>query len=105
MTFLEAPQSVEQMEKYCQRVSGPKLANMLEYGSTPILPPSELQTMGYTMAAYPLTLLSASIKAMQESLELIKEGKPTFDKILSFADTKDLLGFTKYAKEEERYKC
>lgn len=105
MTFLEAPQSVEQMAEYCQRVTGPKLANMLEYGSTPILPPEELQSLGYTMAAYPLTLLSASIKAMQESLQLIKEGKPTYDKILSFADTKDTVGFTKYAKEEDRYKC
>ena len=103
MTFLEAPQSVEQMEDYCNRGSGPKLANMLEYGSTPILPPAELQKMGYTMAAYPLTLLSASIKAMKETLELIKEGKPTLDKILSFAETKDVVGFTKYAKEEERY--
>jgi len=104
MTFLEAPQSIEQMQEYCDRVSGAKLANMLEYGSTPILPPDELQKMGYTMAAYPLTLLSASIKAMQESLELIKEGKPTYDKILSFAETKDVVGFTKYGKEEERYK-
>jgi len=104
MTFLEAPQSVEQMTEYCQRVTGPKLANMLEYGSTPILPPAELQKMGYTMAAYPLTLLSASIKAMQESLELIKEGKPTYDKILSFEKTKEVVGFTEYAKEEERYK-
>lgn len=103
MTFLEAPQSVEQMEQYCQKVTGPKLANMLEYGSTPILPPAELQEMGYTMAAYPLTLLSASIKAMQESLELIKEGKPTLEKILSFSETKDVVGFTKYAKEEGRY--
>jgi 2-methylisocitrate lyase-like PEP mutase family enzyme len=105
MTFLEAPQSVEQMEEYCRRVSGPKLANMLEYGTTPILPPAELQRMGYTMAAYPLTLLSASIKSMQESLDLIKEGKPTFDRILSFSETKNVVGFGKYAKEEERYKC
>jgi 2-methylisocitrate lyase-like PEP mutase family enzyme len=103
MTFLEAPQSIEQMEQYCQRVTGPKLANMLEYGSTPILPPAELQKMGYTMAAYPLTLLSASIKAMRESLELIKKGEPTLDKILSFAETKDVVGFTRYAKEEGRY--
>jgi 2-methylisocitrate lyase-like PEP mutase family enzyme len=103
MTFLEAPQSVEQMKQYCKRVSGPKLANMLEYGSTPILPPAELQQMGYTMAAYPLTLLSASIKAMQESLRLIKEGESTLEMILSFAETKDVVGFTKYAKEEARY--
>ncbi|KAL3807113.1 hypothetical protein ACHAXA_005434, partial [Cyclostephanos tholiformis] len=104
MTFLEAPQSIAQMEAYCQRVSGPKLANMLEYGSTPILPPAELQKMGYTMAAYPLTLLSASIKAMQESLTLIKEGKPTLDKILTFSEIKDAVGFMRYAKEEERYR-
>mmetsp|Transcript_10861 Transcript_10861/g.22977 ORF Transcript_10861/g.22977 Transcript_10861/m.22977 type:complete len:345 (-) Transcript_10861:418-1452(-) len=104
MTFLEAPQTIGQMEEYCKRVSGPKLANMLEFGSTPILPPADLQKMGYTMAAYPLTLLSASIKAMQELLQLIKEGQPTFDKILSFGETKDIVGFTKYAKEEDRYK-
>lgn len=30
ITFLEAPQSVEEMQRYCQEVDGPKLANMLE---------------------------------------------------------------------------
>lgn len=103
MTFLEAPQTVEQMKEYCERVSGPKLANMLEYGDTPILPPEELAKIGYTMAAYPLTLLSASIKAMQKSLELIKNGSPTDSMILSFSETKDIVGFTQYGVEEERY--
>jgi 2-methylisocitrate lyase-like PEP mutase family enzyme len=55
MTFLEAPESIEQMQEYCTRVPGAKLANMLEQGSTPILPPQELKQMGYTMAAYPLS--------------------------------------------------
>lgn len=77
----------------------------LEFGSTPILPPKELKAMGYTMAAYPLTLLSASIKAMQESLDCIKKGKSTNDLILSFATTKDVVGFTRYAKEEQRYRA
>mmetsp|Transcript_14761 Transcript_14761/g.18713 ORF Transcript_14761/g.18713 Transcript_14761/m.18713 type:complete len:244 (-) Transcript_14761:38-769(-) len=103
MTFLEAPESIEQMEEYCSRVSGPKLANMLEYGNTPILPPNKLKDIGYTMAAYPLTLLSASIKSMQESLELIKNGQPTNDMILPFTETKDVVGFTQYANEEGRY--
>jgi 2-methylisocitrate lyase-like PEP mutase family enzyme len=79
MTFLEAPESIEQMKEYCSRVEGAKLANMLEQGSTPVLPPQELKKMGYTMAAYPLTLLSASIKAMTESLDRIQEGTPTDD--------------------------
>ena len=104
MTFLEAPQSITQMQDYCDRVSGPKLANMLEYGSTPILPPKELKALGYTMAAYPLTLISTSIKAMQDSLQLIKEGKPTDDMILTFQETKDAIGFTNYGIQENRYK-
>ena len=60
--------------------------------------------MGYTMAAYPLTLLSASINIMSECLERIKTGQPTDDLILPFAETKDAVGFSQYAKEEERYR-
>lgn len=60
--------------------------------------------MGYTMAAYPLTLLSASIKAMTESLERIQQGQPTDDLISTFKETKDVVGFTSYSKEEQRYK-
>jgi 2-methylisocitrate lyase-like PEP mutase family enzyme len=104
MTFLEAPESVEQMREYCARVPGAKLANMLEMGSTPILPPQELKEMGYTVAAYPLTLLSASIKAMQDSLARIQDGLPTDDLILPFEETKDAVGFSQYSKEEERYR-
>ncbi|KAG7341070.1 carboxyvinyl-carboxyphosphonate phosphorylmutase [Nitzschia inconspicua] len=104
MTFLEAPRSVEEMLEYCRRVPGPKLANMLEQGDTPILSPQELKQIGYTMAAYPLTLLSASIKAMTESLERIHQGLPTDEYIASFPETKDTVGFTQYAREEHRYK-
>lgn len=104
MTFLEAPEDVEQMKEYCLRVPGPKLANMLEYGSTPILPPSDLKLLGYTLAAYPLTLLSASINAMEKALSCIMTGVPTDDLICSFAKTKDAVGFTRYAMEEERYR-
>jgi 2-methylisocitrate lyase-like PEP mutase family enzyme len=104
MTFLEAPRSLEEMTQYCKEISGPKLANMLEYGETPVLPPKQLKAMGYTMAAYPLTLLSASIKAMEESLVRIKEGIPTDDIILPFSATKDAVGFSFYAQEERRYK-
>jgi 2-methylisocitrate lyase-like PEP mutase family enzyme len=103
MTFLEAPETIDQMKEYCTRVSGPKLANMLEYGVTPILPPEDLKKLGYTMAAYPLTLLSASIKAMEQSLQRIKNGDPTDDVILSFSETKDVVGFNWYANDERRY--
>ncbi|KAF1779564.1 Pyruvate/Phosphoenolpyruvate kinase-like domain [Phytophthora cactorum] len=72
ITFLEAPQSVEEMETYCREVPGPKMVNMVENGLTPVLLPEQLGQMGYNLAAYPITLLSASIKAMEEALRLLK---------------------------------
>ena len=104
MTFLEAPESIEQMKIYCNTISGPKLATMLEYGTTPILSPSELKQIGYTMVAYPLTLLSSSIKAMQSSLDRIMSGQPTDDLITTFSETKDIVGFTQYSNEEMKFK-
>jgi len=34
-------------------------------GKTPILTPIELEDLGYKLAAYPLSLIGASVKAMQ----------------------------------------
>ena len=48
MTFLEAPRSESEMRRYCTEVDGPKLANMLEGGLTPILSSSQLREIGYT---------------------------------------------------------
>lgn len=48
MTFLEAPRSESEMRRYCKEVDGPKLANMLEGGLTPILSPAKLKEIGYT---------------------------------------------------------
>ncbi len=95
-TFLEAPKSEEEMYRYCKEVSGPKLANMLEFGHTPILPPKKLEEIGYTVAAYPVTLLSASARAMKQSLELLKRGHSTDSSILSFEDLKEAVGFPEF---------
>ena len=102
-TFLEAPQSVDEMKRYCSEVDGPKLANMLEFGKTPILPPSELQKIGYTVAAYPLTLLSAATKAMEQVLVNIKEGKSTENMILPFDKFLNKIGFDEYNMQLDNY--
>jgi 2-methylisocitrate lyase-like PEP mutase family enzyme len=102
-TFLEAPQSIDEMKRYCKEVDGPKLANMLEFGKTPILPPSQLQEMGYTVAAYPLTLLSAATKAMEQVLVNIKEGKSTEDLILPFDKFLNKIGFDEYNRQLDTY--
>lgn len=106
ITFLEAPQTKEQMKQYCDSVPGPKLANMLEMGETPILPPEQLFGMGYTIAAYPLTLISASVKAQEAALEKLRAGVPSQVQPLlkSFEDLRDVVGFPDYYDAEDRYK-
>jgi len=46
ITFLEAPTSEAEMRRYCAEVDGPKMANMIEGGKTPLLPFPELQAIG-----------------------------------------------------------
>lgn len=104
ITFLEAPESVEEMKQYCVSVEGPKLVNIVQNGKTPILPPKELQDMGYTLCAYPVTCLGAAIKGMRENLELIKQGLPFEESCATFGEIKTVVGFDDYYIEEERYK-
>ncbi len=102
ISFVEAPQSVEEMRLYCETVSGPKMANMIEGGKTPVLPPDELTNLGYKIAVYPLTLLSSAIFAMQQSLQALRAGK-TPSAMLDFATLRTCVGFDEYYAEEARY--
>lgn len=102
VTFLEAPKTTDEMRRYCDEVDGPKLANMLEGGVTPILTPRELEEFGYTLAAYPLTLLSASIRAMTAALDDLKHGRPV-ENLAPFGDVCAAVGFPDYWEEEKRY--
>src|SRR6187549_3020814 len=56
ITFLEAPLNEDEMRRYCASVDGPKMANLIEGGRTPLLPHAQLESIGYTIAVYPLTL-------------------------------------------------
>jgi 2-methylisocitrate lyase-like PEP mutase family enzyme len=72
--FLEAPESVDEMRRFCGEIERPTMANMIDGGRTPILPPDQLEAIGYRIAAYPLVLLSAAIAAMNQSLAALRRG-------------------------------
>jgi 2-methylisocitrate lyase-like PEP mutase family enzyme len=102
ISFLEAPETEEEMQRYCGAVAGPKMVNLIEYGKTPLLPLDRLEAMGYKIAVYPLTLLNTSIKAMTTALQQIKQGD-TAEQILDFEALKAAVGFPQYYAEESRY--
>ena len=100
--FLEAPHDETEMRSFCDTVPGIKMANMLEEGITPILPPARLAELGYGLAAYPLTLLSTAVHAMHEALEALAAGRIP-ERRVDFATLRTLVGFDDYDQLLERY--
>ena len=101
ITFMEAPETEHEMRFYCERVEGPKMANMVEQGKTPIFAPKELEQIGYKIVAYPLTVLLSSLAAMENALAklrkgLLNENASTFDHL------REVVGFPEYYEAEEK---
>lgn len=101
--FVEAPRTEEEMRRVCGEVPGIHMANLVEGGSTPLLPPEVLQDIGYRIAAYPLTLMSAAMKAMNAALAEMKQGRHPASHVLEFGELRRLVGFDAYYEAESRY--
>jgi 2-methylisocitrate lyase-like PEP mutase family enzyme len=71
------------------------MANMVEQGDTPVLPPERLEALGFKIAAYPLTLLSAAVAAMHDALASLGQGT-TPGRLTSFEALREVVGFDAY---------
>ncbi|PLX36148.1 MAG: carboxyvinyl-carboxyphosphonate phosphorylmutase [Hyphomicrobiales bacterium] len=101
--FVEAPKDKEEMAAVCREVPGIHMANMVEGGETPILPPAELEELGFRIAAYPLTLLSAAMHAMRDALAAMKHGEHPDNMLMAFTELRRRVGFDDYYEDELRY--
>lgn len=66
--FVEAPQSVEEIETIARQVSGPQILNNVRGGETPELPHTRVAELGFTIALYANLPLLATIAAVQATL-------------------------------------
>ncbi len=101
--FVEAPQTIEEMAQVTREAPGIHMANMVEGGATPILSSDELHELGYNFAAYPLTLLSAAMRAMAEALRDFKQEKHPGNLLLEFEELRRIVGFEDYYTAEQDY--
>ncbi|OCC07823.1 oxaloacetate decarboxylase [Streptomyces sp. PTY087I2] len=69
--FVEAPETVEQIEEIAARVPQPKLINMFHGGKTPLVPRARLRELGYRLIIVPSDLQRAAITAVRRTLEAI----------------------------------
>jgi 2-methylisocitrate lyase-like PEP mutase family enzyme len=102
LIFVEAPRDEAEMERVCAAVATPQMANLVEGGDTPLLPPARLEALGYRIAAYPLTLLNAATRAMQRALEALQRGESPGG-LLSFEALREIVGFDAYDEARAHY--
>ena len=103
LVFVEAPRTEAEMERVCREVPAPVMANLVEDGDTPWLSHARLAELGFKIAAYPLTLLSASLAAQEAALEALRTGE-TAERRLSFEALRERVGFPEYERRLERYR-
>ena len=101
--FVEAPKDEAEMRTICSELPLPNMANIVEGGETPDLPPDVLEEIGYKIVAYPLSLMAASMKAMMQVLGALDRGEPRGDMIMEFGELRDRIGFGAYYETSEQY--
>ena len=101
--FTEALESKAEFERFAREVKAPLLANMTEFGKSPLLSAEELQSIGYRMVIFPLTAFRAALKTIYGTYqELYRKGTQS-GFISSLMDRKEyyeVIGYSDYAKED-----
>ena len=100
--FPEALQSAQEFRAFAKEVSVPLLANMTEFGKSPLLSFQELAEFGYRMVIYPMSAFRVAMKASEEFLrDLKKSGTQTswIEKMQTRQELYDLLEYDPAAEE------
>ena len=102
MIFAEALTTLDEYREFTATVEVPVLANITEFGKTPLFTLEELKSAGVTLALYPLSAFRAmSAAAVNVYHTLRKEGtqKNVVDLMQTRAELYDTLGYEEYEKK------
>lgn len=104
--FPEALADETEFETFGRELDVPLMANMTEFGKSPLLPVSRLAEMGYAAVLYPVTLLRVAMKAVEAALAMLAtEG--TQHELLDLMQTRqelyDLLGYKDYEARDRSF--
>ena len=105
-SFVEAPGSIEQLEKIGLQAPKPLVANMIEGGKTPVLPKEQLEALGFQLILYPLTGLFAAGHTLRRFyMNLHQEGTTLGmeDDLLNFSEFNELIGVEEKYRFSEKY--
>jgi methylisocitrate lyase len=106
--FPEALQTKEEFREFARTIDVPLLANMTEFGKSPLLPFEELRDLGYRMVIFPQSAFRVSMKATGEFLRDLKRRSSQADwleKMQTRAELYELLDYDPARDSWEGYRA
>ena len=106
MIFPEALESGEEFARFAEELKIPLLANMTEFGRSPLIDFSELEAMGYKAVLYPLTAFRAAAAAAEQTLRDLRDTgsqRNSLPIMQTRAELYDLIGYTSWEERDHAY--
>jgi len=101
--FPEALQTKEEFRDFAKEVKVPLLANMTEFGKSPLLSVKELGELGYRMVIFPQSAFRVSMKTTGEFFKALKEAGTPSDWLDKMQTRKELYETLEYDPSAESW--
>lgn len=103
MIFVEAPESIEEVERIPQVVDAPVMYNLVRRGRSPDVTIEQLRGWGYAMAIIPGALIAPVIKAITRALAAHGAPTPLEGQITTPAELFGTVGLDRWLAAAESY--
>jgi methylisocitrate lyase len=102
--FPEALQSAEEFRDFAKEIDVPLLANMTEFGKSPLLTFEQLSDFGYRMVIFPQTAFRVSMKASEKFFAALKKTGTQSDWLEKMQTRQELYDLLDYDPNAESWK-
>jgi methylisocitrate lyase len=102
--FPEALQSAEEFRDFAKEIDVPLLANMTEFGKSPLLTFEQLSDFGYRMVIFPQTAFRVSMKASEKFFAALKKAGTQSDWLEKMQTRQELYDLLDYDPNAESWK-
>ena len=102
--FPEALQTAEEFVDFAQEIDAPLMANMTEFGKSPLLTFKELSDFGYRMIIFPQSAFRVSMKATERFFAALKKAGTQNDWLDQMQSRQELYSLLDYNPAEDQWK-
>jgi len=106
LVFVDGIKKIAEVEAVSKGIAGPKVVSIVDGNETTALTAKDLEDMGFNIAFYALSALFSAVKAVRDTLEILKsEGTPKSraDAMVSYAEFSAVTGLADYDALDDRF--